>query len=98
MFFQAVSTSTFLSLLIVLGNATPSEHGSPVVAVLCRIPVAKGEGSPEEMSSSHNCLVRQGSLSDDGNGSSGNDCSAADDGIEEDEICEVLGLKGLATR
>lgn len=87
MLFQALSTSTFLSLLVVLGNATPSAHGNTGVVseLLCTTPGAKGEGSPDEMSFLQFDIVSLGS--DDG--SSGNDlfdCGAADGSKEE--VCE----------
>jgi hypothetical protein len=94
MLFQAVNTSTFLSLLIVLGNAAPSLHGI-VVAVSGSPCVVKGEGSPHEMSSS-SILVRQRAFSRIDDALSGKDllaCGAAD-GVEEDEDCEVPDLKG----
>ena len=94
MLFQAVNTSIFLSLLVVLGNAAPSLHG--IVVVVSGSPcVVKGEGSPHEMSSS-SILVRQRAFSRTDNAPSGEDllaCGTADGG-EEDEVCEVPDLKG----
>ena len=98
MLFQAVNTSIFLSLLVVLGNAAPSPHGI-VVAVSeapCNVPVVKGEGSPHVMSSS-SILVRQWAFSRTDDVLSGEDllaCCAANGG-EEDEDCEVPDLKGV---
>jgi len=94
MLFQAVNTSIFLSLLIVLGNAAPSEHG--IVVAGSEAPCsAKGEGPPFEMSSS-SILVRQWTFSRTNDPLSGEDllaCGAADEGVE-DEVCEVPDLKG----
>lgn len=98
MLFQAVNTSIFLSLLIVLGNAAPSEHGIvfAVSEAPCSVPVAKGEGPPFEMSSS-SILVRQCVFSRTTDELSGEDllaCGGADKG-EDDEVCEVPDLKGV---
>ena len=97
MIFQAVNTSIFSSLSIVLGNAAPSPHGIVVAVsgVSCSVPV-KGEGSPHEMSSS-SILVRQWAFSRIDDALSGEDllaCGAADGGDEE-EVCEVPDLKGV---
>jgi len=96
MLFQAVNTSIFLSLLIVLGNAAPSPHAIVVAVsgVPCSVPVVKGEGSPHEMSSS-SILLRQWVFSRTDDALSGEDmlaCGAADGG-EEDEVCEGPDLK-----
>ena len=99
MLFQAVNTSIFLSLLIVLGNAAPSpqeivieDSGAP-----CSAPVAKGEGPPFEMSSS-SILEREWDFSRPNDTLSAEHlvaCGAANGG-EEDEVCEVPRLKGVA--
>lgn len=86
MFFQAVRTAIFLSLLIVLG--TSSEHGTgPVV-------VTKGESSPDAMISL--CALLQGlTFSSTGNGSSSEELVAC--GANGNEVCEVLGLNAEVT-
>ena len=99
MLFQAVNTSIFLSLLIVLGNTAPSPHEIVIVGseALCIVPVAKGEGPPFEISSS-SILEREWALSRTDDILSAEHllaCGAANEG-EEDEVCEVPHLKGVA--
>ena len=99
MLFQAVNTSIFLSLLIVLGNTAPSPHEIVIEGseAPCRVPVAKGEGPPFEMISS-SILEREWALSrTDDTLSAGHllACGAAN-GDEEDEVWEVPHLKGVA--
>jgi hypothetical protein len=89
-FFQAVNTSTFFSLLTVLGNVWVSPHGN--IVVMSGALVVKGEGSPDEMSS-FIILARQGSVADDG--LSGEELLAfgATDGSEEG-VGKVPDLNG----
>jgi hypothetical protein len=89
MFFQAVNTSMFFSLLTVLGNIAPFPHG--ITVALSDALVAKGEGSPCVMSS-FSILERQGCFSGADDGLSGDTCGAA--GESEEEAGEVLDLKG----
>lgn len=93
-FFQAVNTSIFFSLLAVLGNVASSPHG--IVVAVSGIPIAKGEGSPSEMSS-FSILERQGSFSGTDDELSGEGLFAcAAEGSEEDEVGEVPELKEVA--
>jgi len=90
MLFQAVKTSIFVSLLIVLGNAAPSPQDT--VGALA----AKGEGPPVEISSSR-ILKRAWAFSRPNVTLSREDllaCGAANGG-EKDEVCEVPNLKGV---
>ena len=94
MLFQAVNTSIFLSLLIVLGNAAPSPQ--EIVIEFSGALAAKGEGPPFEISSS-SILERAWAFSRPNVTLSPEDllaCGAANGG-EEDEVCEVPDLKGV---
>ena len=92
MFFQAVNTSIFLSLLIVLGSAAPSPYEVVIedTGAPCSVPLAKGEGPLEIKSRS--ILEREWDFSRSNDDTLSAEylvaCGAAN-GDEEDEVCEV---------